>query len=82
GPTQFSFQVPADAQTFTYGTLFSVLKEKHDATLFGVAESTLGNDLTLNAPSEFQVDPGMIVYFMAAKRIEPTQIDWTSLVSA
>lgn len=82
GPTQFSFQVPVDAQPVTYGTLFVELKDKHDATLFGVAESALGDDLTLNAPSELQVDPGMIVYFMAARRIEPTQIDWASLGSA
>ena len=79
GPTQFSLQVPVDADPVTYGALFSELKSKHDATLFGVAESTLGDDLILNAPSEHRVDPGMILYFMAARRIEPTQIDWGAL---
>ena len=81
GPTQFSFQVPADANPVTYGTLFSELKTKHDATLFGVAESTLGDDLTLNAPSEHRVDPGMVLYFMAAQRIDPVQIDWSALAA-
>jgi hypothetical protein len=33
----------------------------------------------LNAPSEHRVDPGMILYFMAARRIEPAQIDWGAL---
>ena len=79
GPTQLSLRVPADANPVTYGALFSELKEKHDATLFGVAESALGDDLILNAPSDHRVDPGMILYFMAAQRIEPTQIDWGAL---
>ena len=79
GPTQFSLQVPPNAKSVTYGALFSELKTKHDATLFGVAESTLGDDLILNAPSGHRVEPGMILYFMAAQRIEPPQIDWGTL---
>ena len=79
GPTQFSLKVPSDAGPISYGALFSELKAKHDATLFGVAESTLGDDLILNAPSEHRVAPGMILYFMAAQRIEPAQIDWRAL---
>jgi len=79
GPTQFSLQVPADAKPVTYGKLFSELKNNHDATLFGVAESTLGDDLVLNAPSDHQVNPGVILYFMAAERITAAQIDWATL---
>jgi voltage-gated potassium channel len=79
GPTQFSLQVPEDAGHVSYGALFTELKTKHDATLFGIAETTLGDDLILNAPSEHAVDPGMILYFMAARRIEPAQIDWRAL---
>jgi len=79
GPTQFSLQVPPNAKSVTYGALFSELKTKHNATLFGVAESALGDDLILNAPLGHRVDPGMILYFMAAKRIEPAQIDWGAL---
>ena len=79
GPTQFSLRVPADANPVSYGALFTELKSKHDATLFGVAESALGDDLILNAPSDHRVDPGMILYFMADRRIEPTQIRWGAL---
>ena len=79
GPTQFSLEVPANVAAVSYGALFSELKNKHLATLFGVARSKLGDDLLLNAPSEHQVDPGMILYFMAAQRIYPTQIDWDGL---
>jgi voltage-gated potassium channel len=79
GPTQFSFQVPSDIDAVSYGKLFRELKSKHDATLFGVAESTLAEDLILNAPVGHQVGPGTILYFMAARRIEATEIDWSQL---
>ncbi len=79
GPTQFSLKVPEDAGQVNYGVLFSELKTKHDATLFGVAESALGDDLILNAPTDHRIDPGTILYFMAARRIEATEIDWQAL---
>ena len=81
GPTQFSLRVPADAKPVSYGALFSELKIKHDATLFGLAKSTLGDDLKLNAPLDDRVEAGMIVYFMADQRIDPAQIDWRMLSS-
>ncbi len=79
GPTQFSLKVPKDASAVRYGALFASLKEDHDATLIGVAESALGDDLILNAPSAHPVDPGAIVYFLSARRIEPGEIDWPAL---
>jgi voltage-gated potassium channel len=82
GPTQFSLQVPRDIGAVSYGVVFLELKNKHDATLFGVAETTLGDDLILNAPANHQVNPGMILYFMAAKRIEAMEIDWLTLSAA
>jgi voltage-gated potassium channel len=77
--TQFSLKVPKDSGEVSYGALFAALKENHDATLIGVAESALGDDLVLNAPSAHPVDPGTIVYFLAARRIEPGEIDWPAL---
>jgi voltage-gated potassium channel len=79
GPTQFSLQVPPNIEAVNYGALFSEMKNKHDATLFGVAESTLAEDLILNAPVGHQVEPGTILYFMAARRIEAAEIDWLAL---
>ena len=79
GPTQFSLQVPNNIAAVSYGSLFSKMKSKHDATLFGVAESTLAEDLILNAPVDRQVGPGTILYFMAARRIEAAEIDWLEL---
>lgn len=79
GPTQFSLSVPEDANPVPYGALFSELKSNHDATLFGVAKTPLGDDLVLNAPSDHWVNPGMIVYFMAPHRIDSARIDWRAL---
>ena len=79
GPTQFSLKVPEGAGAVSYGALFATLKEIHDATLIGVAESALGDDLILNAPSGHRIDPGTIVYFLAARRIAPGEIDWPAL---
>ncbi|MFP6655717.1 MAG: ion channel [Myxococcota bacterium] len=81
GPTQFSLRVPADVKPISYGALFSELKTKHDATLFGIAKSTLSDDLKLNAPLDDRVEAGMIVYFMADQRIDSAQIDWRVLSS-
>ena len=79
GPTQFSLNVPHGVSAMSYGTLFAELKSKHDATLFGVAQTALGADLTLNAPAGHAVEPGTILYIMAAKRIDAADIDWPSL---
>ena len=79
GPTQFSLKVPDDLGKVNYGVLFSALKTKHNATLFGVAKSTLGDDLILNAPTDHRIDPGKILYFMAARRIKAVEIDWPAL---
>ena len=81
GPTQFSLKVPSETGAVSYGALFATLKETHDATLIGVAESALGDDLILNAPSDHRVDAGTIIYFLAARRIDPGEIDWPALNS-
>ena len=81
GPTQFSLNVPSETGAVSYGALFATLKETHDATLIGVAESALGDDLILNAPSDHRVDAGTIIYFLAARRIDPGEIDWPALNS-
>lgn len=79
GPTQFSLTVPKDIGEVRYGPLFTTLKTQHDVTLFGIAETALGDDLILNAPSDQRINPGTILYFMAARRIEPKDIDWSAL---
>lgn len=79
GPTQFSVQVPDSLPETRYGRLFSALKENHDATLFGVADSLTGHDLVMNAANDRPVHAGQILYFMAAERIKVDEIDWAAI---
>lgn len=81
GPTQFSLSVPDGVGTVSYGKLFSVLKSDHQATLFGVAHSTLEDDLILNAPNDYNIQPGAILYLMAAQRIQASEINWQALAT-
>ena len=79
GPTQFSVQVPAQFAGCNYGQLFYALKEKHNATVFGLADSLLGDDLVMNPPNSVPVKGGQFVYFMSPERILAEEIDWRSL---
>ncbi|MEE8296909.1 MAG: ion channel [Hyphomicrobium sp.] len=81
GPTQFSLRVPEAVGPMLYGALFATFKDRHDATLFGVAVSTVGDDLILNAPKDHPVRPGSLLYFMAARRINSGDIDWGTMVA-
>jgi voltage-gated potassium channel len=76
GQTQFSMKVPANARPFRYGALLSQLKERHNATLIAVAEDVSGKGLELNAPIDHPVAPGAVIYYIAATRIPPEQVDW------
>lgn len=78
GPTQFSLVVPDNFEG-KYGTLFTFFKDTHEATLFGVASTLTGDDLTMNAPSDFNVQSGNILYFMAASRIKTKDVNWETI---
>ncbi len=81
GPTQFSLRVPEGVAALDYGSVFGAMKERHDATLFGVARSELGEDLVLNAPKDHPIRPGDLLYFMSASRIRETEIDWAAFAA-
>lgn len=79
GPTQFSIKIPESFSGTTFGKLFYILKEKHQATLFGIAESLTGNDLKMNPPNDTVVKGGQLVYFMAPERLHANEIEWQHL---
>ena len=81
GPTQFSVRVPEGVAVLDYGSVFGAMKERHDATLFGVARSELGEDLVLNAPKDHPIGPGDLLYFMSASRIRESEIDWAAFAA-
>ena len=76
GQNHFSVRVPSNAPSTDYGRLLKLLKEKHHATLIAMASDTHGNGLHPNAPMDAQVAPGAVLYYIAAHRIDPTQVDW------
>ncbi|MEO8132743.1 MAG: potassium channel family protein [Betaproteobacteria bacterium] len=75
GQTQFSMRIPAGAPPLRYGKLFSVLKERHNATLVAVAEDVFGKGLELNAPADHPVGPGAVIYYIAAKRVSAERLN-------
>lgn len=79
GPTQFSVHVPEQFAGCDYGQLFYAFKERHNATVFGLAESLLGDDLIMNPPNGTPVKGGQYVYFMSPERILSSEIDWHSI---
>lgn len=79
GPTQFCIQVPNDFGGCRYGALFYALKEQHRATVFGVAQSQVGDDLELNLNNDSRVSAGQFIYFMAPERIHANEVAWDVL---
>lgn len=76
GQNNFSLRVPADAPVLRYGQLLRALKLHHNATLIAVANDTLGRDLRPNAAGDTEVKPGAVLYYIAARRLDPAQVDW------
>jgi len=82
GPTQFCIQVPDAFQGCNYGELFYALKEKHNATTFGIAQTQIGDDLELNPTNKALIKGGNFIYFMAPERIHAGEINWDSLAQS
>lgn len=78
GQNQFSLRVPANAPALRYGTLLTLLKEKHNATLIAMAGDALGNGLHPNAAVDAPVTPGAVLYYIAARRIDPAMVQWNT----
>ena len=76
GQNHFSLRLPADAPTARYGLLLMMLKEKHNATLIAIAGDIYGQGLLPNASMDAPVAPGTVLYYIAARRIDPALIQW------
>ena len=76
GQNHFSLTVPADAADIRYGDLLTVLKMHHNATLIAMADSSSGKGLRPNASMDAVVRPGAVLYYIAARRIDVTQVRW------
>ena len=80
GQNNFSMRVPADAPTLRYGQLLHALKRDQNATLIAVADDTDGSGLRPNASGDAEVTPGDVLYYIAARRLNPAQVDWRAAV--
>ena len=74
GQTQYRVRVPPGRPTVTYGELFLLFKQRHDATLLGLADQT--GKVQLNPDSATPVAAGDALYFMAARRLRGSEVDW------
>lgn len=78
GPTQYCIQIPESFAGCRYGTFFNAFKEQYNATVLGLAQSQVGDDLELNPINSAFVSAGQFIYFMAPERIRASEIDWLS----
>lgn len=77
GQNHFSLRVPASAPALRYGQVLTLFKAKYDATLIAMADDTDGNGLYPNAAMAAPVTPGTVLYYIAARRIDPERIEWS-----
>ena len=76
GPTQFSVRVPAHFRGVSFAHLMVFFKQEHEAIVLGVAHSIMGDDMLLNPASDYQVQAGQVIYYMASERIHSHDIQW------
>jgi voltage-gated potassium channel len=79
GQNNFSMRVPDNAPALHYGHVLKMLKENHDATLIAMADDSSGKGLHPNAAMDAQVAPGTVLYYIAARRIDPSAVTWSTV---
>ena len=62
-----------------YGALLQTLKQQHNATLIAMAQDTGGSELRPNAAGDAEVKPGTVLYYIAAQRLNPAQVNWRAV---
>lgn len=76
GQNNFSLRVPADVPVLRYGRLLHFMKQQHNVTLIAVADDTAGSGLRPNAAGDAEVKPGAVLYYIAARRLDPDRVRW------
>lgn len=79
-PTQFRLVVPSGAPSFRYGQSFAFFKRAHDATLIAIGRA--GTPVAVNAPVDEPVGAGDSLFYVAAHRLLPDEIDWRACAAA
>ncbi|OCQ19762.1 potassium channel protein [Pseudoalteromonas luteoviolacea] len=79
GDTQFSLQLPSSVKACQFGQLFMFFKERHNATLLGVAHDRSGQDMDLNPPLDYDIKAGDIVHYIAPQRVLVNEVAWEQI---
>lgn len=75
-PFQISLMVPSGTKPARYLDLLLRFKERHNATLIGVASNTRDDHIALNADCERMVQAGEILYLIAPERLHANEVAW------
>jgi len=79
GDTQFSLVIPGVINEMEFGTLFHHFKQHHDAILLGVAHNLSAQNMELNPPLDYKINPGDILHYISVERVLSNEVDWPSL---
>lgn len=82
GDTQFSTQVPDSALALTFGQVFVYFKQKYNATVLAVAEDRIGQQMHLNPNTDFHVQAGFILHYVAHQRLNSEEVNWADIAKA
>lgn len=75
--TAFSLQVPGSVASICYMTALAELKRSHDVLLLGVCDANGEVDLNCSAGTRFS--GGQTLFYIANRRLDPSQIDWSAM---
>ena len=79
GDTQFSTQVPEVVKELSFGQIFHYLKGQHNSILLAVAKDRIGNQMFLNPETNFLVQGGHVLHYVAKDRLMPEEIEWAEI---
>jgi voltage-gated potassium channel len=79
-PTQFSLDIPAGVEPFSYGVALAFFKARHDATIIACRHP--GNPVVVNARETHTNQPGDTLFVIADQRIKAHEVNWDALVQA
>jgi voltage-gated potassium channel len=79
-PTQYRLVVPDGVAGVDYGRAFAFFKSRYDATVLALQRP--GRTVEVNASSATPLAPGDSLFFLAAHRLLPHEIDWPACAAA
>lgn len=80
GNVLYRLEVPDGVEGLRFGVLLSALKQQHGAIALAVGMSgAVGADLNLNPPASFEVEGGMVLFYVGMERLQG--LDWSAFAS-